>query len=284
MGILNYFKESFQRKKARRVVQEYDAKIDRFTLKDGEVIEFANWKNPLVEQIVISQGMIDFFAKFIKQGDLVVDIGANIGDTTVPMALAAGKSGTTLGFDPNPFVFKILKINAELNKHLHNIVPLPFAISVEEAEFYYVSEEASFGNGAISTTKDNSRFKFTHPEKIRGINLKKYLEEHYASQIGKLSFIKIDTEGYDKEIIKSIPDLIEKYKPVIVAECYRKSSDEDKTELFNCISQFGYDLYYFKDFDADTTTAPIQSSKDLIAYKKTINFCAVPKGKKFELS
>ncbi|WP_336518125.1 FkbM family methyltransferase [Pollutibacter soli] len=279
-SVLNYFQKSFERKKARRVVQEYEPRIDRFRLKDGE-IEFANWKNPLVEQIVITQGMVDFFGKFIQPGDLVVDIGANIGDTTVPMALAAGKSGTTLGFDPNPFVFKILKINAKLNETKHNIVPLPYAISVNEEEFYYVSEEASFGNGAISPTKEAGRFKFTYPEKIKGINLKKFLEENYPAQIDKLSFIKIDTEGYDKEIIKSIPDLIEKYKPVIVAESYGKSSAEDKTDLFNCISKLGYDLFYFKDFDVNTSSAEIRDSTDLISYKKTINFCAMPKGRKF---
>lgn len=279
-SVLNYFQKSFERKRARRVVQEYEPRIDRFNLKDGD-IEFANWKNPLVAQIRITQGMVDFFKKFIKPGDLVVDIGANIGDTTVPMALAAEKSGITLGFDPNPFVFKILKINASLNGAKQNIIPLPYAISVNEEEFYYVSEEASFGNGAISVTKDNPRFKFTHPDKIRGINLKKYLEANYPARIDRLSFIKIDTEGYDKEIIKSIPDLIEKYKPVIVAECYRKSSNEEKTDLFNSVSKLGYDLYYFEDFDINAPSARIHNSDELISYKKTINFCAMPAGRKF---
>ena len=86
MKIGRYFKESFRRKKARRFTKEYPARIDSFKLKDEGKIDFANWENPLVISKQITQDMVDFFKKFIKKGDLVIDIGANIGDTTVPMA------------------------------------------------------------------------------------------------------------------------------------------------------------------------------------------------------
>ena len=64
------------------------------------------------------------------------------------MALAAGSSGITLGFDPNPYVYRILEINPSLNKEKQNIVPLLYAITVKDEDFYYVSSEASFSNGA----------------------------------------------------------------------------------------------------------------------------------------
>jgi tRNA G37 N-methylase Trm5 len=34
---------------------------------------------------------------------------------TIPMALAAGKEGKVVTFDPNPYVFEILKKNTSLN-------------------------------------------------------------------------------------------------------------------------------------------------------------------------
>ena len=136
MSIITYLQESFRRKKARRVTQIYPAKIDSFDLGNEGIIQFANWDNPLYTPITLSQNMVDFFKQFIKKGDLVIDIGANIGDTTVPMGLAAGPTGIALGFDPNPYVFKILEKNATLNKDKQNIVPLPYAITVKEEEFY----------------------------------------------------------------------------------------------------------------------------------------------------
>lgn len=276
MNILNYFKESFRRKKARRITQEYPAKIYSFDLKDEGKIEFANWDNPLLSPKTVSQEMVDFFKKFIKKGDLVIDIGANIGDTTVPIALAAGNSGITLGFDPNPYVFNILKINASLNKEKQNIIPLLNAISVKDEDFYYVSSEASFSNGAISPTKESKHGKFIYPNKIKGINLLQFLEKNYKEKLNDFSFIKIDTEGYDKEIIKSIYDLIEKYKPTIVAESFGDSSPEEKVELYNVIEQHGYDIFYFEDFDINAKIIKLENSHEITNWKKTINIYAVP--------
>jgi hypothetical protein len=131
--MFNYLKTSLRRKIrkkiARRVTKEYPPRIDTFDLQNIGKIEFANWENPLVRQIKIDNNMIDFFKQFIKEGDLAIDIGANIGDTTVPIALCTGITGLTLGFDPNPFPFKILEKNAMLNKDKMKIIPLPYAIS-----------------------------------------------------------------------------------------------------------------------------------------------------------
>ena len=278
MNILNYFKESFRRKKARRVTQEYPAKINVFDLKDEGKIEFANWDNPLVTPKIVSQEMVDFFKKFIKKGDLVIDIGANIGDTTVPMALAAGSSGTTLGFDPNPYVYRILETNASLNREKQNIVPLLYAISVKDEDFYYVSSEASFSNGAISPTKNSVHGKFIFPEKIKGINLLAFLEQKYNEELKQFSFIKIDTEGYDKEIIKSIPGLIEKYKPTIVAESFGGTTPAEKVELYNVIKEHGYDIFFFEDFDINAKIIRIKNSQEITNWSKTINIYAVPTG------
>ncbi len=277
MNIVSYFKESFRRKKARRITQEYPAKVDSFDLKNEGKIEFANWDNPLLSPKFVSQEMVDFFKKFIKRGDLVIDIGANIGDTTVPMALAAGTSGITLAFDPNPYVFKILQVNASLNKQKQNIVPLLNAISVKDEDFYYVSSEASFSNGAISPTKDSKHGKFVYPNKIKGINLLQFLEANYRERLNDFSFIKIDTEGYDKEIIKSIYDLIEKYKPTIVAESFGDSSPDEKIELYNVIEQHGYEIFYFEDFDVTAKTIKLENSSEINNWKKTINIYSVPR-------
>jgi len=279
MNLINYLKASFRRKRARRYTREYPAKINSFDLRDEGKIEFANWDNPLVSPRKVSQEMVDFFKRFIKKGDLVIDIGANIGDTTVPMALAAGSTGITLGFDPNPYVFKILEINASLNKEKQNIVPFPYAITVKDEDFYYVSSEASFSNGAISSTKTSVHGKFIFPEKIKGVNLLKLLEREYSGNLNKISFIKIDAEGYDKEIVKSISGLIDKYKPAIVAESFGDSTPGEKAELYNVIDQHGYEIFYFEDFDNNTRTIKLENSHEITRWKKTINIYAVPAAK-----
>ena len=273
--MINYIKKALRRKKARRVTQIYPFRIDKFNLEREGLIEFANWENPLIEPKDVTQSQVDFFGKFIQKGDFVIDIGANIGDTTVPMALAAGKEGLTLGFDPNPYVFTILEANAKLNKDKANILPVLNAISTKEEEFYFISSEATFANGGISPTKESIHGKFICPDKIKGVNLFDFLKKNHKDRLNKLSFIKIDTEGYDKEILKSIADLIQEYKPNIVAESFGKSSNEEKEELFNVISKHGYCLFYFEDFAMEAETQEIKTAQEMTLWKKTMNIYAI---------
>jgi len=273
--MFNYFKESFKRKKARRVTQEYPARIDTFQLDNIGTVEFANWENPLITPITLDPHLVGFYKQFIKEGDLAIDIGANIGDTTVPMGLCTGATGLTIGFDPNPYVFKILEKNATLNAGKMNIVPFRCAISDKEDEFYFISSEASFGNGGISKTKESKHGKFIYPEKIKGVNLRTFLEEKFSEWIDKLSFIKIDAEGYDKEIIKSISDLLVKYKPTIIAESFGKSSNAEKMELYEVLAKVGYDIYYFENFSTDTKIEKLANKEDMTKWKHTINIYAI---------
>jgi FkbM family methyltransferase len=274
--MIKYFRESFRRKRARRITMEYPSHVETFKLEKDGPIEFENWDNPLVQQIMITQSDVDFYRKFIQKGDMVIDIGANIGDTTVPMSLAAGGEGLTLGFEPNPFVYKVLVQNAALNQDKTNIVPVQRAISTQADKFYYISSEASFANGAISFDIDRKFGKYVFPEKVFGIPLIDFLNENYTDRLEKFSFIKTDVEGYDKEILKSISNLIAKYKPYIIAESFGGNSDAEKMELFDVISRHNYDIFYIEDFKVDAKAIAIMTAKEMLPWKqKIINiFCS----------
>lgn len=274
--MFSYFVNSFKRKIARRITKEYPTTIDFFDTKAYGKIKFANWDNPLVEKKDIPEESIEFFKKFIKEGDLAIDIGANIGHTSVPMSVACGKTGLTLSFDPNPFVFKVLAENATLNPQLSNIQPFNFAITDFDDEFYYTSSEASFNNGGISKEKGGKHGKYALKEKIKGINLEAFLKKSFAERLPKLSFVKIDTEGYDKEIIKSIKNILVEFSPVVVSECFFKSSSTDRFEHFEVLNSIGYSLFYFNDFELNTEIVPILTKEDMLKWKH-FNFYAVKK-------
>lgn len=267
--------QSFRRKRARRFFQEYPYQVDRFNLSEEGEVSFANWQNPLVAPKSIRQEEVDFFKKFVKKGDLVVDIGANIGHLSMALGLAAGKEGLTLSFDPNPHVFRILDVNSRLNPekttiHAHNV-----AITQEEETFFYRSSEASFNNGGIS--RDNSDFhgRFALPTKVQGVVLEKFLAEHYPGWADKLALVKIDTEGYDKEVIRSIRELLRKHKPIVVSECFSKSTPDQRREHFTLLADLGYSLFHIDGFFADTPVEPIATPEDMNRWKH-FDFYAVP--------
>lgn len=265
--MFNYLVRSFERKKARRFFQEYPYEISRFPLETAGEIEFANWQNPLVVPKTIRQADVDFFKKFVKKGDLTLDIGANIGHMSVAMALAAGKEGLTLAFDPNPHVFRILEINAGLNADRTNIQPLNFAITDEAAEFFYYSSEASFNNGGISREKSAFHGRFSLPTKVKGVVLEHLLQERYPEWMDRMALVKIDTEGYDRAIIQSIRSLLERYKPVVISECFGKSTPEQRNEHFNLLAGLGYTLYHIDGFFAGTPIVRIDTPEDMGRWK-----------------
>lgn len=274
--MINYFKESFNRKVARRITKKYSTRIDTFELQNFGEVKFANWENPLVESKVISEETITFFRKFLSEGDLGIDIGANIGSMTIPMSLVTGLKGLTIGFDPNPYVFEILLKNTKLNPDKVHLDVHNFAITVDDDEFYYNSSEASFNNGGISKEKDNKHGKYTLSTKIKGVNLEKFLETNYQDNINKLKLIKIDTEGYDKEIIKSISSLLSKYKPVVITECFNKNTPEERFEQYELLKAIGYSLYYFSDFNSTCEIIPIEVKEDMLKWKHFDLYAIMP--------
>ena len=265
--MFTYLINSFRRKLARRITQKHPTEVDTFEVPSIGSIRFANWNNPLVEKKIITKDTTDFFKRFLSPGDFSIDIGANIGHTTVQMSLASGASGLTLGFDPNPYVYEILSENAGLNPTHTRIDAHNLAISEHDNEFFYNSSEASFNNGGISLESTNKHGKYALSTKVKGVNLEQFLKKNYPGQIDQLKLIKIDTEGYDKEIIRSISGLLRKHKPVVITECFGKNSDAEKFEQFELLHSMGYSMFYFTDFYATAEIVPITRKEDMLKWK-----------------
>ncbi len=238
--------------------QEFGYKLKSFQLEGYGKIDYAHWLNPFSYSMIVSSSQLNFFKKFINNGDFVIDIGANIGDTGLPMGLAAGAGGTVLALEPNPHLYKILKVNSTLNKDKLNLIPLPYAATKEDGEFYYNSSEATFNNGGISKLKSKFHGKYELEEKINGVNLDRLLRSEYSSLLSSLTCIKVDTEGYDKDILLSLRSIIDEFKPSIMFEVFKKLNKEDRFELYDLFKNSGYDLFKFDDFDLNASTKQIE--------------------------
>ena len=250
MSLFSYLKDSFARKKARRIFQNFGYRIDSFQLKEEGKVDYANWLNPLLQPKKVTQEEVDFFKSIIRKDSLVIDIGANTGDLTVPIALATGNKGMVLALDPNTQVFAVLAANAKLNKEKTNIVPLQFAATETDGEFYFASSEATFSNGGlINDTNDSAHGKFKLKDKVRGVHLETYLRKHFAEWIPNISFIKVDTEGNDLSVLKTVENIIADYKPSVVAEVFPTLTKQERDDLFHFFSEKGYTIYDLSHLD-----------------------------------
>lgn len=212
---------------------------------DG-VVQYANWQHPIVRPLELPQDDVEGVRRFVRPGDFAIDIGAQCGDTALPMALAAGPTGCVLAIEPNPHVFKVLEINAALNRALTNIQPRCFAATETDGQFVFHYCDASFLNGGFRSRQRWKFFRRRHPLAVTGRNLADVLRREHASWLPKLSYVKVDAEGYDRAILQSIMPVLLAHRPVIRTEVYRKLMNSERRALFDLLSNNGYEAYRFE--------------------------------------
>lgn len=266
----------FRRNRAAAAVDEYGYALKRFHLaKDGE-IEYAQWLHPKEKPKSISQKMIDDLRAFIRPGDLVIDIGAHTGDTSVPMAIAAGPEGCCLALEPNPYVFKILEINASLNTEKGNLVPLNYAATDTDGAFTFQYSDAAFCNGGYLSKIKNKRHGHRFDLEVEGRNLERILDSDYADRLDRLSYIKVDTEGYDRVVLESLLTLLEERRPVVRTEVLGRLVLDEREQLFDLLDSAGYACFLFD--EATHAIGEAIAKSDLMRWKH-FDILAIPKEK-----
>ena len=247
--MINFIKRKIAKHKLMTTRQEFSYELKSYNLEGYGLIGYAQWLNPFAYSMIANEDKLGFFKQFVSKGDFVLDIGANIGGVGTVMGLIAGPEGTILAFEPNPNTFKILKINSGLNTDKINIIPLPYAATKEDGEYYYNSVEATFNNGGITKTRKEAYGKYELGEKITGININNLLYKDYSNLLDSLTCIKVDTEGLDYEILLSLREIIAKYKPSVIFEVFMSVTKEDRNNLFDLFDQLGYDLFLYIPYD-----------------------------------
>jgi FkbM family methyltransferase len=236
-------KELFYMLGMRPKAQSYGFEIKTFELSRDGRIEYAQWLHPRETPKEITQEPVEELRRFLREGDVAIDIGAHTGDSTIPMALAVGKSGCVLALEPNSYVYPVLAKNAELNQEKTHIVPLPFAATPEDAELVFQYSDAGYCNGGrfdrISRWSHGHAFQL----RVQGKNLQTFLRSAHPHLIPKIRYIKIDTEGNDEAVIHSISELLSSYKPFLRIEMYRKLNPDQRSSLYRAVSGLGYRLH-----------------------------------------
>jgi len=163
-----------------------------------------------------------------KPGTDILDIGANIGYNT----LMFSDYGPVIAFEP---VFhQIVKLNVEGNTLRHDVQVAMCALSdVKE-----VREMNIPAHGCESNTHINYGGTTLHASgDWKGAGVKVNCERLDDIYSGVPSFIKLDVEGHELQVLKGAEETIRKHKPVLLVEIGNFSEDH---EVHKCIKSMGY--------------------------------------------
>ena len=226
----------------RRAPREYPEDVSDIVLADGP-IRFARWLHPGERHKTVTQESVDALRRFLREGDVAIDIGAHTGDSTMPIALAVGRTGTVFALEPNPYVFRILALNATLNPASTHIVPLMFAAMPSDGEFEFEYSDEGYCNGGFHQSV--SAWKHGHFSKLRvqGRNLLEYLRATAPDALSAVKFIKIDTEGFDRQVVRSLVELLQRSRPFIKSEIYKHMPAAEREGYFEDLRRLRYRLY-----------------------------------------
>ncbi len=137
--------------------------------------------------------------QLVGKGDTVVDVGANFGWYTILMAAGVGETGRVFSYEPNKAIYPVLTKNIALNEYEDRIALTKCGIG-EKKEKVILSagdDESAIGYFDKNKTGDESEGIEIHP-----------LDDLLADQIGNISFIKIDVEGFEPFVLRGAQKIL----------------------------------------------------------------------------
>lgn len=185
--------------------------------------------NQLIIHGTWEQYLYPIFKEYIKEGDCVIDIGANIGCHTLLFSNLVGSSGRVHSFEPLEELFFQLKFNCVINKRnnctLYRLGLLDKMCSIKKNEFP-IDKPENFGAQCLNTNENNF---YTE------LDISTQRVDVTTLDILKLqpSFIKIDAEGLEDKILLGGTQTILKFKPTLLVEIHKEDVEKVNKILEN---------------------------------------------------
>ncbi len=195
---------------------------------------------------------LNVVSSLLKPGNVVVDLGGNIGTHSIAMSNLVG-DGMVYTFEPQSLTYSILQNNILLNK-CRNVVTYRFACS--DADFETISmqpfsyEGENLNNGALRV--DDKHF-------IGDLALTRTID---SFDFDRLDFMKIDIQGSEVRALRGAGKTISKFRPYMFIEIeqqYLLEMGSSSKELIELILSFGYALYRIEThYPCDHLCVPVE--------------------------
>ncbi len=200
--------------------------IFSFRYNTKKIYFYLPWKRDYIQQQILFRNSfyerktLEKISKFVSDDFIFLDIGSNIGNHVVYFTkiLNAKK---VYSFEPQKDVFEVLERNIEIN-NIKDRVQL-FNIGIGCNNMNAVIDNIPDNNSGATSIKisKNGSIKMNS---IDGLNIN-----------DKIDFIKIDTEGFEKQVIMGASNLIKNNLPIIWVEI-----SDNKDFIFRYLKDLGY--------------------------------------------
>lgn len=170
----------------------------------------------------------------VKEGDIVFDVGANIGTYVLWSSKFTGHLGSVHAFEPDPTAFRLLEKNIHLNRLSAQVTLNQRAISEKQGDLKF-SVGLDIQNQIVEESSINYQI-------IKSDSIDRYIEQN---KIKRIKYLKIDIEGYEYKALLGAGNALRSGTiDVIQLEINEKiiNSSITPAELLDFVNQLGYIL------------------------------------------
>jgi len=170
--------------------------------------------------------------KLVRPGDTIVDIGANVGSHSIPLAKMLGTTGRVYAFEPHPRTFAYLHANAALNclpnLHLYNL-----ALGDREGEIAFTDERSDDLNRVL-----------LHGSGSITVPIKR-LDSIESLADTAIHLLKIDVEGYELFVLRGASRTLLRTELIFLEANTRHTQEYGTTvqDLADYLKAQGWTLY-----------------------------------------
>jgi FkbM family methyltransferase len=196
---------------------------------------------------------LDQYASIVREGDVVLDIGANIGAHTLPFAQLVGDKGRVIAFEPTDYAFRKLQTNISLNPAL--------AARIDARQTMLVADDDAALPSAIYSSWPLERADDLHDQHLgrlketRGARAETLDHVVAESHLQRLDFIKLDVDGNEIDVLQGGIATLQRFKPNMMLELMPHGYAPGRFEiLLKLVWDLGYtisDVASGKAFPAD---------------------------------
>jgi len=180
-----------------------------------------------------------FIKHHVKNGDTVIDIGANYGYYTILFSKLVGPSGSVHAFEPLSDMVSLIRRNIELNNLDNNVHIVNKGLSNHKSDvMLYTYKE--LGSGATSASR--RWFGACTKHRAHMITLDAYVKQQ---RIRKVHFIKCDVEGAEMLVFQGSKNVLLRDQPTILFEITnaRVKFGYSQKDIFSFLEKYNY-LFY----------------------------------------
>lgn len=183
--------------------------------RQGERVMFYGWSAPRTA------------LTFVPRGGVAVDVGANLGEWSVPLAQAVGPAGRVIAIEPNPGIADALAATLRIN-NLPQASVLRVAASDHDGDGRLRIDPANTGVSRLS-------------ESGAGVTLRRLDTIVGDAALPRLDLVKIDVEGHERAVLAGAAETLRRWRPVLVFESGHERP-EDRVTIAALLAALEYDL------------------------------------------